>query len=406
MSGTGFLPYGRQSIDEDDVAAVAGVLRSDWLTTGPEVGRFEAAFAEATGARFAVSCSSGTAALHLAVLALGLDAGGAVVVPSISFLATANVVRHAGAEVVFSDIDPDTGLMRPRDLEAALARAGRPPVRALLPVHLNGQCADAAAIADVAERHGLRVIEDACHALGGAQLGAGGARAPVGACRWSDLACFSLHPVKAIAMGEGGVVTTGDAALHARLLELRNHGMVRDPARFENAEAFDSGGAANPWYYELHEPGFNYRASDIHCALARSQLGRLRRFVERRAALVAAYDEALAPLAPLVRPLGRVAHCEPAWHLYVARVDFERAGMERAALMRALRERGIGTQVHYFPLHRQPYYRRHADTPALPGADAYYAQALSLPLFPDMTGADVARVAVALGECLGRGASA
>ena len=383
-----FLPYSRQSVDEADVAAVAEVLRSDYLTTGPEVGAFEAAFARAVGARHAISCSSGTAALHIAALALGLGPGDVVIVPSVTFLASANMARYVGAEVRFSDVDPGTGLMTPETLRAALAGAGA-EVKAVVPVHLNGQCCDMPALRNVCADRGIALVEDACHALGGAN---------VGACAVSTMAAFSLHPAKVIAAGEGGVVTTNDPALAERLARLRNHGMVRDPSRFEcRDQAFDAaGGDANPWYYEMPEIGFNYRLSDIHAALARSQIARMVSLVAARRRLVARYDAALAALAPIVRPVARVTGQEPAWHLYVALIAFDRLGIDRATLMRRLREAGIGTQVHYLPVHRQPYYRARYGALELPGADAYYARALSLPLFPDMTDADADRVVRAL----------
>jgi len=392
MSGERFLPYGRQLIEDDDVAAVAAVLRGDYLTTGPTVDRFEAAFAAATGASHAVACSSGTAALHLAFLALGLGPGARVVVPAVTFLATANAARFAGAEIVFADVDPESGLMTPATLEAALARAGE-PVRAVAPVHLAGQLVDMQAVGAIAQRHGLRIVEDACHALGG-QDGQG---QPVGSGVSGDLAVFSLHPVKVMTSGEGGVLTTRDPALALALRRYRNHGMVREGfVHVDQALAAD--GSLNPWYYEMLEPGLNYRLSDIHAALALSQLAKLERFVARRRALVARYDAALAPLAPAVSPSARTARGRPAWHLYVALIDFAALGRERASLMRALRARGIGTQVHYLPLHRQPYYRERYGALDLPGADAWYSRALSLPLYPAMQDSDVERVVAALAD--------
>lgn len=389
-----FLPYGRQLIEEDDIAAVAEALRAQMLTTGPRVAEFEAAFAAATGAAHAVVCNSGTAALHLAMLALDLRAGDAVVVPSVTFLATANAVRFTGAEVVFADVDPDTGLMAPAHLEEALARAKKQGLRAraATPVHLAGQACDMAALAAVAERHGIALVEDACHALG---------NDGAGACDRSLLACFSTHPVKAIAMGEGGVVTTREPEVAARLRRLRSHGMVREPDQFLQPDlAFDASGTANPWYYEMAEIGWNYREPDVLCALGLSQLGKLERFIARRRALAALYDRRLAPLAPLLRPVPRVRWSDHAYHLYAVLIDFAAAGMERAALMRRLSERGIGTQVHYIPVHRQPYYRSRYGRLDLPGADAYYARCLTLPLFPAMADSDVARVADALTDIL------
>lgn len=395
-----FLPYGRQQLDEDDIAAVTEVLRGDRLTTGPRIRAFEEAFAETVGSRHAVAVSSGTAALHLAVLAAGVGEGAGAIVPSLTFLATANCVRHAGAEVVFADCDPDSGLMRPRDLEEALKRAPA-ATQAVLPVHLNGQCADLEEIRAIASRHGLVVIEDACHALGAGGATRSGGAFRIGDCRFAEMATFSLHPVKTAAMGEGGVVTTNDERLCAHLLQLRNHGMVHETDAFRNrGNSRDKEGVPNPWYYEMSEPGFNYRASDIHCALGLSQIGKLRRFVTRRVELVARYEHLLAPLAPLVRPVARVPGCDPAWHLSAVLIDFAAAGVSRAETMRRLRAEDIGTQVHFIPVHLQPYYAERVATPPLPGALAYYERVLSLPLFVGMTDRAVDRVVAALARAL------
>lgn len=387
-----FLPYGRQVIDNDDVAAVVAVLKSDFLTTGPVVEEFEAAFAKRVGARFAVACSSGTAALHLAALAAGIGEADNAIVPTLTFLATANAVRYVGANVVFADVDGATGLLTPESLEAALASVAG-GVKAVLPVHLAGQCVDMPSIVRIAQRHGLAVIEDACHALGTSLNGAG----PVGNCRYSDMVVFSFHPVKTIAMGEGGAVTTNDAALYERMITLRGHGIVRKPEYLTNKDlAFDSDGATNSWYYEMPEIGFNYRASDIHCALGLSQLGKLDSYVARRRALVATYDRLLAPLAPAVQRPQRVAGCDPAWHLYAVRFDFDRIGIPRDRIIHLLKASGIGTQVHYIPVHLQPYYQNLSGSQQMPGAMSYYRATLSLPLFPLMTDDDVARVVEAL----------
>jgi len=397
-----FMPYGRQQIDDADIEAVVAVLRSDFLTTGPVVDAFEAAFAEAVDARHAVAVSSGTAALHLTALAAGLGEGDVAIVPAVTFLATANAVRYAGAEVVFSDVDPDTGLMTPQTFQEAIARAKGQNLRAVVPVHLNGQSADMRAIADIAERHGMRVIEDACHALGAWYESAGGnAPRKVGACSHSDMAMFSGHPIKAVAMSEGGIITTNDDALDGRLRVSRNHGMQRDPDVFtETDRAFDANGAANPWYYEMHEIGFNFRASDVHCALGLSQLKKLDRFIEKRVALVDHYRAALRRLAPVVEPLTLADHGAPAWHVAVALIDFEAAGVERAAVMTRLRAQGIGTQVLYIPLYHQPYYRKRYGAMSLPGTERYYARSLSLPLFVDMELADVDQVVDELARAL------
>lgn len=398
-----FLAYGRQLIEDDDVAAVAAVLRGDWLTTGPAVEAFERAFAAKVGAPFAIACSSGTAALHLPMLALGLGPGDVAIVPALTFVATANAVRYVGAEVVFADVAPETGLMESAHFGDAIARARATypshRIRAALPVHLNGQACDLAGLARLAAAEDMALVEDACHALGGDTGPAVADR--IGACRYGVMAAFSGHPVKAIAMGEGGVITTRDEASADRLARLRAHGITRDPSRFtERAQAFDDEGQLNVWYHELIELGFNYRASDLHCALGLSQLKKLDRFVDVRRRLVERYRARLAPLAPLVRPLGLAGRGTPAWHLFVARIDFAAAGISRNTVMARLKAKGIGTQVHYLPVNRQPYYRARYGATTLPGADAYYAQALSLPLHAAMSDADVDRVVDGLRDVL------
>ncbi len=388
-----FLPYGRQQIGDDDVAAVTEVLRGDTLTTGPKVVAFEQALSGATGASHAVVCSGGTAALHLAAMALNLGPGDKAVVPALTFLAAANVVRLTGAEVVFADVDPATGLMGPEELSAALGQEGLETVRAVFPVHYAGQCAAPDQLAAAAGD--LPVVADSCHALGTAY----GSDGTVGDCRHAIMETFSFHPVKTIAAGEGGAVTTNDDELAQRLRRLCNHGMTRDADSFTRDDlARDGKGKPNPWYYEMTEIGLNYRLSDIHCALGLSQLGKLDTFCAARRALAARYDEKLAPLAPMVKLLGREKGCDPAWHLYVTRIDFTILGIERAVLMARLAQAGIGTQVHYLPLHMQPYYRDRYGEMSLPGVEAFYQQALSLPLFPDMTEEDVDYVAEMLGH--------
>lgn len=392
------LPYGRHAIDEDDLEAVRSVLCGDWLTTGPTVRKFETALAERTGAAHAVSCANGTAALHLACLALDLKPGECVIVPAITFSATANAARLCGADVIFADVDPETGLMEAAHLTAALAEAERRgwKPRIVLPVHLAGQCADMSAIAKVARAHGLAIIEDACHAIGTVECHMDGSDIPVGACAHSDMTVFSFHPVKTIAAGEGGAVTTQNAELAERLRRLRGHGIVRDETLFEDrVEAFEQA-VVNPWYYEMVELGLNYRLSDINCALALSQMQKLDRFVVIRRALAVLYDTSLARFAPVLQRTRRRAGCMPAWHLYTVLIDFEAAGITRGQLMRDLESLGIRTQVHYIPVPRQPYYRKLYGDVALPGADAYYRRTLSLPLYVGMTGQDVERVVESL----------
>lgn len=394
MTAPPFIPYGRQSIDESDIAAVSAVLHSNALTTGPLAGEFERALAELTGAPEAVVVASGTAALYLATRVLGIGSGDAVIVPSMTFVATASAPHLTGAEIVFADVEPDTGLITVDTLVAAIADArgrGLEP-RAVFPVHLNGQSPNLPAIAAAARDNGLKVVEDACHAL--ATINSfGGKSCAVGDGAYSDLTAFSFHPVKAIAMGEGGALTTRNAQTATMALQMRSHGIIREPASFEfRDEALDSAGEPRPWYHEVHEPGFNLRASDIHCALGLSQMARISDFVARRRAIARRYDAAFDSFADLLRPVRRVMWSDPAWHLYVLQIAFDRIGIERAEVMRALRERGIGTQVHYIPVHRQPYYRKRYGAVDLPGADAYYRQALSIPLYPDLADEDAERV--------------
>jgi len=396
-----FLPYGRQSIDDEDVRAVTAVLKGDMLTTGPTIARFEDAFAKAVGARHAVACSSGTAALHLAAMAADLGPGGRAIVPAVTFAATANAAHYVGADVVIADVTGENGLMTPALLRESLSRPDAADVKVVLPVHLAGQCADPAAIRDLADASGAMVIEDACHALGASWRGSDGREHRVGDCSHSDMAVFSFHPVKTIAMGEGGAITTNDDVLARRLRALRTHGMEHDPDAFEDREAAcDEDGLRRPWYMEMQALGFNYRASDIHCALGLSQLGRLPEFVARRRALAAVYDDLLAGLSPRLRPITRIPACDAVWHLYVVLIDYGDAGTTRARFMAALREREIGSQVHYIPLYRHPYFVRRYGQQSRPGAEAYYDRALSLPLHVSMTEADVVRVCAVLAELL------
>lgn len=397
-----FLPYGRQLIEDDDVAAVSNALRGEFLTTGPLVETFERTLARIVGARETIACSNGTSALYLAARALGIGTGHTVIVPTITFVATASAPHLAGAEIVFADVDPETGLMRACDLEAALARVPHRRADAVFPVHYAGQSCDMAPIAEIARAHRMKIVEDAAHALGTAWAENDGGLLPVGANAFADLTIFSFHPVKTVAMGEGGAVSANDSELIRNLRRARNHGITREPLEFERIDAaFDATGAVNPWYYELESPGFNWRISDINCALGISQLSKLQRFINTRRALAAFYDELLAPLAPLVRPLKRDPRSLTAWHIYPARIDFEAAGVERAQVMRGMAAEGIGTQVHYIPVHRQPYYARRYGTCLLPGAEAHYASTLTLPLHPGMAESDVARAVAALKRQLG-----
>lgn len=384
---SGFLPYGRQTIEDDDIAAVAEALRGDFLTTGPTVEAFETAFAKTVGARHAIAVSNGTATLHLAMLALGVGEGDVCIAPSVTFLATANCARYVGAEVVFADVDPDSGLMTPETLSDALKRAAGRKVKAILPVHLRGDVCDLPALKALADAAGAVLVEDAPHALGSIATFDGLAH-PVGDGAYSSFASFSFHPVKTLATGEGGMLTTNDAGLADRARRLRSHGMVR-PA------------GGDPWWYEMPELGFNYRIPDVLCALGLSQLNKLDRFVARRRELTALYARLLPERAPKARLATSPAHSDPALHLLTVLIDFEGLGLSRRAVVEALKAKGVGTQVHYIPVHRQPYYVNRQGLADLPGADAWYARCLTLPLYPAMTDGDVERVVDALAEVLG-----
>ena len=391
-----FLPYGRQSIDCSDIDAVTEVLKGDYLTTGPAVLAFEKALAERLDVDFAVCVNSGTAALHLSMIAMDIKAGDYVIVPAITFLATANAARLCGADVLFCDVDPDSGLMRAEELNKVLVTHKDKNIKAVVPVHLAGQTENLTAIRALADQHQLRVIEDACHALGTEYQGD-----CIGACQQSDATVFSFHPVKTIAMGEGGAITTTSEKLYRRLLLLRNHGMLRDRGAMQYMDrATSKKGLDNPWYYEMVELGLNYRESDIHCALGLSQLKKLNQFIKKRHDLVAYYDQLLAPLAPLIQPIKKTGCGEVAWHLYSVLIDFEQLNVERADLMQALREKKVGTQVLYIPVNEQPYYRDRYGDLSLPGANQYYARTLSLPLYPAMSRGDVAYVVRCLSDLM------
>ncbi len=391
-----FLPYGRHFIDDADIAAVVDVLQNGPLTAGPKVEAFETAFAQKIGAKEAVVCANGTAALHLACLAAGLGEGDVAIVPAITFLATANAVRMTGAEVCFADVDPQTGLMTPETLADAQKRA-QGKVKAVLPVHMNGQSEHMASIATFACENELTIIADCCHALG-ADYTEGG---KPGDGAFEAYGTFSLHPVKSIAMGEGGVVTSNSSEKAHMMRQLRGHAMEKDPAQWADASAGTAAdGGTNPWYYEMQMLAYNYRATDIQCALGLSQLAKLDDFVQRRRIIATLYDDRLERLSNRLQPVRRSVDCQSAWHLYPVLIDFDVVGKDRACVMKLLMDRGIGTQVHYAPVSNQPYYVERYGRQHLPGAERYYQSVLSLPIFPSMTEEDVERVVEALADCL------
>ncbi|HLH76387.1 MAG TPA: UDP-4-amino-4,6-dideoxy-N-acetyl-beta-L-altrosamine transaminase [Candidatus Binataceae bacterium] len=380
------LPYGRQWIDDNDVAAVVDALRSDWLTTGPRVEQFESALAAKVGARYAVVASSGTAALHLACMAADVGPGGVVISSPNTFVASTNCALYCGARPAFADIDSETLNLDPSALAHLLNHLPSGQPQAVIPVHFAGQPCAMEQISSLARSAGLRIIEDACHALGARWRDRTGRWQSVGNCSHSDMTVFSFHPVKHITSGEGGAITTNDQQIYERLRRLRHHGIGRTLMQL---------GAQEPWRHEITELGYNYRLSDIQCALGLSQLRKLEGWVERRRALAARYDRELADLSEVKRP-AQAANNFSSYHLYVVQVP------RRSALFHRLHERGIKTQVHYLPVHLHPLYRERFGYRAgdFPKAEAYYEGALSLPLFPQMSDNDVTYVAEVLREAL------
>lgn len=370
------IPYGRQSLDQADIDAVVEVLKSDWLTQGPTIERFETAMAERCEARFGVAVSNATAALHIACLAAGLGEGNVLWTSPNTFLASANCGRYCGADVDFVDIDPLTWNLDAQALERKLEAAERTNTlpKVLVAVAFSGQSCDMRAVAELARRYDFTVIEDASHAVGARYAGR-----PVGCGEFADMTVFSFHPVKIVTTGEGGLVLTNRPELDERLRRLRSHGMTRDPAQMDEP-------SHGPWYYQQIELGFNYRMTDMQAALGLSQLNKLEGFLARRRELVARYQRLLADL-PLTLPTVQ-AEAESAWHLYVVRLQTERLTLGHRQVFEGLRAAGIGVNVHYIPVHLQPYYRELGFVAGdFPEAEAYYAQAISLPLFPAMTNA-------------------
>lgn len=380
------IPYSRQDVREEDIAAVAAVLRSDWLTQGPMVSRFEEAVAKKVGAAHAVAANSATSALHLACLTLGLGPGDVLWTSPITFVASANCARYCGAAVDFVDIDPATRNMSVSALAEKLAQAkrhGRLP-KIVVPVHFGGLSCDMKAIRALADEYGFAIIEDASHAIGGRYLDTF-----VGSCRFSDITVFSFHPVKIITTGEGGMLLTNDAALARRARRLSSHGITREPGEMQ-------GTPEGSWVYHQIELGYNFRMTDFAAALGLSQLTRLEEYVARREQLAARYDALLAGL-PLSRP-GRLPGVQSSWHLYSVRLN---DASRRRAVFDALRAAGIGVNVHYIPVHLQPYYRRLGFAPGdFPAAENYYAGALTLPLHPRLREADQDRIVSILERAL------
>ncbi len=371
------IPYGCQWIDGKDIRAVSRVLKGELITQGPVAEQLERQLCRITGAKYCVVLANGTAALHLAVAALDLEKGCEGITSTNTFVASANAIAYSGLTPVLADIDPDTFNVTPESVKNKLSRL----TRVVIPVHFAGQPAPVKDIRKVVGDK-IKIIEDAAHAIG--SVDADGT--PVGACKWSDMTIFSFHPVKTITSGEGGAITTNSRELYERLRVLRVGGITRNPREF--VSPFD-----DPWYYEMQYLGFNYRLTDIHSALGLSQLSKLSRFIKRRREIVAKYNRAFRDLPHLKTPLER-PNVFSAFHLYVVQIDFKALNSSRKQFVSELFKKNVGSQVHYIPVHWHPYYARTYGFKRgdLPVSEAYYAKALSLPLYPKMTNADVAQV--------------
>jgi UDP-4-amino-4,6-dideoxy-N-acetyl-beta-L-altrosamine transaminase len=369
------IPYGRQDITQEDIDAVVNVLRSDFLTQGPLVPEFEKQVSSYCGAKHAIAVNSATSALHIACLALGVGPGDAVWTSPITFVASANCALYCGAHVDFVDIDTRTYNLSPRALEAKLAQTrqgGGILPKVVVAVHLCGQPCDMAAIAALADEYGFKIIEDASHAIGGKYRGE-----PIGNCRYSDITVFSFHPVKIITTAEGGVATTNSKELSSKMELYRSHGITRDPELMTQEPD-------GPWYYQQIGLGFNYRMTEIQASLGISQMGRLDRYVAQRHHLAGRYHELLADL-PVVRPW-QDPNGYSGLHLYVIRLDLKRISKTHLEVFEGLRELGVGVNLHYIPVYRQPYYAEMGFTRAdFVSAEAYYSEAISLPMFATMT---------------------
>lgn len=409
-SGAHHLPYGRQNVTEDDIAAVVAVLRSDWLTCGPEVTIFENRVREYLGVKHAIAVSNGTAALHLCALALGVKPGDVGVTTPLTFLASANCIAYCGGRPDFVDIDPATYCLSVQELENFLRK--NPPPAVVIPVDFAGVPADLPAIWGLARQYGFRVIEDAAHSLG-SYYSSGGVWHKCGSCAHSDLAILSFHPVKTVTAGEGGMVLTNDDALAARVRMYASHGMERDPGRFqpwpidnrtgeqERLEDYRATNEKAPWLYQQQVLGFNYRVTDIQCALGASQFLRLDETVRRRHAIFEAYSRHFAEDEELILPPCPEG-TRPAYHLYVLRFR-GRAERKRVAICAALRQHGIFAQVHYIPVYFQPWYRDaygYAEGKC-PASETVYANCLSIPLFPTMTENDIEMVVSTVRSSMG-----
>jgi UDP-4-amino-4,6-dideoxy-N-acetyl-beta-L-altrosamine transaminase len=384
------IPYGRQNITEEDIQEVVKALRSDFLTQGPKIAEFEVAFASYVGANYAVAVSNGTAALHLCCMALNVEPGQKVITTPITFAASANCVKYCGGDVAFADIDPETYLIDMAKVKALLEASPKGTFTGIIPVDFAGRAVNLEALRNLANAHGLWIIEDACHAPGGFFTDSKGVPQNCGNGNFADLAIFSFHPVKHIASGEGGMITTNDKALYTRLLTLRTHGITKNSDDFQNDLALAVGETYNTqpitnnypgWYMEMQELGYNYRITDFQAALGLSQLSRADEGIAKRREMAAKYFEAFKSESGILGQSGTVSG--HAYHLYIIEVE------DRLGLYNHLRAHNIYAQIHYFPVHLMPYYRQQGFAPGdYPLAEKYYAHCISLPMYPTLTEAE------------------
>jgi len=389
------IPYGKHYIDEDDIQAVVDVLRGGSLTQGPAIEEFENAFSKYVGTKYAVAVSSCTAGLHLAAMAAGMGPEDTLITSPITFVASANAGLYAGGNVAFADIDPTTINMDPAALAASLD--SNPTTKVVVPVHFAGLPCEMDTIKSICDRAGAAVIEDAAHALGATYKN--GMR--VGSCCYSLMTVFSLHPVKIIAAGEGGVITTNDDAIYRRLLRLRSHGINKGNDQFICTDQAFTGLELNPWYYEMQELGYHYRITDIQCALAQSQLAKIDKFLFKRRKIVEFYHDNIYKLNNTISAQPRQQIGQSAHHLFVIRINFSGIGINRSHLMSLLREKHIIAQVHYIPIPMHPYYRLLGNTiDKFPNAQSYYKECLSIPVYFSLDKGDQDYVLDTLSEIL------
>jgi len=364
------IPYGRQFIDDEDIKEVIKTLKSDFITQGPKIKEFESALCEYTGAKYAVVVSSGTAGLHLACLATGIKKEDEVITSPITFVASANCVLYCGGKPVFADIQDETVNIDPKEIKNKITKK----TKAIIPVHFAGHPCDLEEIYALAKKYNLMIIEDACHALGAEYK-----NSKIGFCKYSDLTVFSFHPVKSITTGEGGAVLTNNKKLYEKLLMLRNHGITKDPTKFTINYKLSTINDFGSWYYEMQELGFNYRITDFQCALGLSQLKKLDKFIQRRREIVEIYNKELSKIEEIILPKER-PYVKSSWHIYYIRLkNFQR----RKEVFERLRKKGIGVQVHYIPVHLQPYYRNNFGYKEgdYPKAENYYSSSITIPIY-------------------------